>query len=119
MESKLNSTSDEIKDEQQETTNDLNDKQSESSQEDFDPNETQDNDSVQQEKDEEDNKRKRSTGILRILAGGYLVYLFYSSVLEPLLKKNFDLPLHFTVIFSIYVILGIILIIDGLKRIKK
>ncbi|NLJ90282.1 MAG: hypothetical protein GX323_05215 [Clostridiales bacterium] len=68
--------------------------------------------------DVELNKRKR-TGILRILAGGYLVYLFYTSVIEPLLNNTFDMKLHFILIFIAYLIIGLILLIDGLRKIKK
>lgn len=118
MEDKSNLTDNKGQIQEVEIVNDSTTNQNSSNSEESNFKDINDNGSNTQE-DTVDDGRKKRTGILRILAGGYLIYIFYTSVIEPLLKNTFDLKAHFIVIFTIYLILGIVLVVDGLKKIKK
>lgn len=70
------------------------------------------------EKEETLTRDKKRRGTIRIVAGGYLLYLCYESIIEPLIKGTFDTPIHFAIIFAIFGILGLVFIINGIKSIR-
>ncbi len=119
MEDKSSITNNKEYNDQLDSKSDLTDSQTPLAQGSNSPKESHDSELDTTSQEEDFSGRKRRTGIFRILAGGYLIYIFYSSVIEPLLKNTFDLTIHFTIIFSVYLIIGLILIIDGLRKIKK
>lgn len=73
---------------------------------------------------EEDNKaqaeeekiaRDRRTSIFRLLAGVYLAYLSYSGITE-VIQDTSNAPWYFYLIYILFGLIGIVLIIDGVRK---
>ena len=82
-------------------------------------NATQDAREAEKEKREEYIKRGRLTGAIRLVAGLYFISSLFSGIIVPLRNGTLDMPAYAIVIISIFGILGIVLIIDGIKKLLK
>lgn len=119
MKNKLNLFGNKNKEDQSDTEKDYNGRNIDSSQVSTESDNIANDELKEQEKLEEKAKVKQRTGIIRTLAGAYLVYSCYTSVIAPLREGKFDTPLHFTIIFVLFGVLGVILLIDGVRKLKK
>ena len=67
------------------------------------------------ENDEERHKAEYRRSVLRIVAGGYLLYLSYSGITEILEDVDSSTPWYFYLIYGVFAIIGIILVIDSVR----
>ena len=65
--------------------------------------------------EEEKIARDRRTSIFRLLAGVYLAYLSYSGITE-VIQDTSNAPWYFYLIYILFGLIGIVLIIDGVRK---
>lgn len=65
-------------------------------------------------KEEERFEAARRRSILRIVAGGYLIYLAYSGLTEMLGEIDSSAPWYFYLIYGAFAIIGIILVVNSI-----
>lgn len=72
-------------------------------------------DKPEPENDEDEYKILYRRSILRLVAGGYLLYLSYSGITDLLEDADSNSTWYFYLIFGAFAIIGIILVIDAFR----
>jgi len=83
-------------------------------------NTVQENHEIENEKLKEEYKRQgRLTGIIRLVAGCYFISAVFTGIIAPLQHGSLDMPAYAVIIISVFGIFGIVLIIDGIRKLMK
>lgn len=67
------------------------------------------------ENNEDRHGAEHRRSVLRIVAGGYLIYLSYSGITDILEEVDLSTPWYFYLIYGAFAIIGALLVFDGVR----
>lgn len=71
--------------------------------------------SDESENDEERHMAEYRRSVLRIVAGGYLIYLSYSGITDIIEEVDSSTPWYFYLVYGVFAILGVLFVFDGVR----
>jgi hypothetical protein len=81
----------------------------------------QENHETDGEKDKSDEfiKRRRLTGMIRLVAGFYFISAVFSGIIMPLRNGTLNMPVYAIVIIGVFGVFGVVIMIDGIRKLMK